>query len=122
MTDLSDFLVEMEKCPDCDETCQVGEGDWEPLYTCSCGETFTRSGSATGSNHQCPSCNKFAAKEAEKACQSCCIEIETVNMLQCPECEETFDEDDEEGFNAHRKAEHGINADNEEEEEDDNGK
>jgi predicted RNA-binding Zn-ribbon protein involved in translation (DUF1610 family) len=55
-----------------------------PLYECGeCGTIFSRDGSADGSSHRCPDCNKFAAKLTEHGCPDCeeeCEEVKAVNV------------------------------------------
>lgn len=81
-------------CPDCgmvfDEEPENNEP--EPLYECSCGETFTRSNSYSGDNHQCPQCMKFASKLADQACPDCAVELEEEEMVFDESAQEWVDE------------------------------
>lgn len=81
-------------CPGCDAIFadNDGEKEPEPLYECaSCGTTFTRSGSLTGDNHQCPDCGKFGAKISPMGCPECQQgELESIGLYQCDVCQELF--------------------------------
>jgi len=65
-------------CPDCHK---VGENiEPEPLYECgTCGNDFTRSNSADGEGHRCPTCNVFSAKISDEACPDCNVELEDLD-------------------------------------------
>jgi hypothetical protein len=82
------------RCLNCDEVTE--DAPQGPLYECNaCGTQFTRDGSADGSSHKCPDCNKFATKLAAYGCDICGEgEMEAIFFVECPRCGESFDEGD----------------------------
>ena len=79
-------------CEHCDEYKE--EGELTTIYECSsCGEMFSREGSADGDSNRCPSCNKFGAISVEDACPECEDETKQVIAMMCPKCEEYFHEE-----------------------------
>ncbi len=75
-------------CQDCGAL--IEGGNEEPLYECC--ETFTRSNSADGEGHRCPSCNKFAAKVSDLGCPDCGVgELEEIEVAECAECGEEIE-------------------------------
>lgn len=86
-------------CTECDE--YHADVDENPLYECGeCGDTFTRE---ENGDNRCGTCNKFAAKIADRACPSCngVLEESTDTVLDCPYCDGT-----DEIFNADDLADH----------------
>lgn len=79
------------KCVECDAIVDSDDG---PLYECSsCGEVFTR-GTSANDNHQCPTCNKFGAKQAEQGCPECNAgELESVTVYYCQNCDTVLEEE-----------------------------
>ena len=81
------------KCTDCGEI--AAESSEEVLYECgNCGP-FIRSNSADGDSNRCPQCNKFGAKLADEACESCeAAGGEEIDAYHCTECNSYFEEPD----------------------------
>lgn len=81
---LEEDTTQIFQCVECHEFVEDDDG---PLYECSeDGTIFTR-GSSANDNHQCPSCNKFASRQAEHGCPECQQgELELVDAYECTAC------------------------------------
>ena len=86
--------VRAYKCTDCGDI--AAESSEEVLYECgNCGP-FIRSNSADGDSNRCPQCNKFGAKLADEACESCeAAGVEKTDAYHCTECNRYFEEPDD---------------------------
>lgn len=88
--------VKIYICQSCEEIIPEDRADEAgPLYECGdCGTQFTRANSAND-NHQCPDCNKFASKLADRACPDCEEgALDEQDGFSCGECEALFTADE----------------------------
>ena len=77
----SPIATTVYRCLDCEAVSEEAAG---PLYECvNCSASFNRENSAND-NHQCPTCYKFASKEADISCTECGAgEVEEYQGFQC---------------------------------------